>query len=122
MSIERISVHRPAHFELATGTPMLCISLRGSHLIVPFAGEPDPELVFQAANRIGDLDHDLAALPEPYRIIRHGLASMGGCSMSSGDWCQVVSGDGFILGTWTCESVGWTITDADGRIVSSPRR
>jgi hypothetical protein len=72
--------------------------------------EPQPELIFRAANRIEDQAADMAALPEAYRPLRRLIDEHEMSSMSVGDWFELRSDEGRCVGRWTCDPVGWTVT------------
>ncbi len=84
----------------------------GVHLLHTHIGEwVDPEDVFQACNRIDDLDSDLVDLLEPWQHdLRTQLDDCNARSMSGGfgDRFTIYSKSGRPLWQWTCEASGWS--------------
>jgi hypothetical protein len=78
--------------------------------------ETNPEHIFKAANRIDEVDVDLAHLPTEWqRVIRRSIDSAGAPSMSVNDAVYVTSDSGEELGGWRCTSFGWVEAESTRR-------
>ena len=71
--------------------------------------ELDPETIFQACNRIADIDTDCADLPSWACPLRIGLDAAQATSMSTGDEIRVFTHEhGYQIRKIRCEISGWS--------------